>query len=236
MNLVSNEEIENIYNTFVVKDESYFRRFETPFLYFSSSEEEKSYPWKGNLHQMDVPRVMSLIDYKEWIKKYDIFKGQKLLYTCPSDPELDYLQYEKTTLIEYPPHDLHTLDIPEKDHDLVIFNQTIEHLYSPFLAISRIKEHLKTGGFLYTTVPTINIPHMTPFHFNGYTPVGLCVLMRVCGFKILECGHWGSKDYIDYIFSNNYWPGCDQLMRDGKVAVSCDSVCQAQTWVLAKKE
>jgi len=46
----------------------------------------------------------------------------------------------------------------------------IEHLYNPFMAMENIYKYIKPGGYVYTSVPTINIPHMTPIHYNGYNP------------------------------------------------------------------
>jgi SAM-dependent methyltransferase len=219
-------QIHNIYYKYIIKPDSYYERFLNINKFLSDSEIHK-------YQQMDPPRVISIIDFKEWIKKHNISNGEKLLYTCKSDIELNYIQYTNQEYIPYPPHDLHTLDIPEKNHDFVLFNQTLEHLYNPFLAIQNLYNHTKKGGFLYTTVPTINIPHMTPVHFWGITPIGLCILMMSVGFDIVECGHWGSKNYIDYIFTNNTWPGYSDISKNYNLRH--DHTCQAQTWVLARK-
>ena len=120
-----------------------------------------------------------------------------------------------------------------KNYDFIIFNQTIEHLYNPFLCLKNLYDHLNNNGFLYTSVPTINIPHMTPIHFWGVTPIGLCLLMKSVGFQILECGYWGSRKYIEYIFQNNNWPGYNDISNDYDLGY--DPVCQAQTWILVKK-
>lgn len=219
-------QIYNIYHKHIVKPNSYYERFLNINKFLSDHE-------IYNYRQMDPPRIVSIIDFKEWIEKYNISHGDKLLYTCNSDIELNYIEYKNQEHIEYPPHDLHTLDIPEKNHDFVIFNQTLEHLYNPFLAIQNLYNHTKKGGFLYTTVPTINIPHMTPIHFWGITPIGLCLLMMSAGFDIVECGHWGNKKYLDYIFTHNTWPGYADISEN--YDLEYNHVCQAQTWVLAKK-
>ena len=94
--------------------------------------------------------------------------------------------------------------------------------------------HLKPWGDLYTTVPTINIPHMMPFHFWSITPIGLCLLCKSVGFEILECGYWGNNEYIKYIFDNNDWPTTDDVKNE-KGFIENNLVCQAQTWILVKK-
>ena len=227
LNLLNNELMADVYNRYVWKPYSYFQRFEN-FKSYMSEDELTRY------RRMDPPRILSLIDFKEWTEKYGIVTGDSLLSTCSADPELRYVNYKTVSSAEYPPYDLHTLELEKKDHDLVIFNQTIEHLHTPCLAINRLKDHMKDGGYIYTTVPTINIPHMTPIHFNGYTPMGLCALFLSCGFEICECGYWGNKKYIDYIFSTGTWATyVDVLSDDGRLMY--DPVCQAQTWVLARK-
>jgi SAM-dependent methyltransferase len=224
---LNNEYCQNLYEKYVVKDAAYFQRFEDLYTALSPEELSAYASW-------DPPRVVSFIDFKEWIKKYGIDQVDSLLSTCFTDPELRYIQYKRITEVNYPPHDLHTFDVSNKDNDFAIFNQTLEHLHTPILAINRIREHLKDGGYVYTTVPTINIPHMTPIHFNGLTPTGLCALMESCGFEVCECGYWGNKMYIDYIFTHGGWPNYKQVLDDsGKLKY--DPVCQAQTWVLARK-
>lgn len=225
--ILSNDYVEQLYQRCVRKDPSYFQRFENLNSSFGADELLK-------YSRIDPPRVVSIIDFKQWIKKYELDTGDSLLSTCHADPELRYLNYKSITNIHYPPHDLHVFDVEKKDHDFAVFNQTIEHLHTPIFAINRIREHLKYGGYVYTTVPTINIPHMTPIHFNGYTPVGLCALMESCGFQVFECGYWGNLKYIEYIFKHGDWCGYKEVLdENGKL--SYDPVCQAQTWVLARK-
>lgn len=227
LNILDNDYVTDLYYKFVAKPDSYFKRFEDLNLALTVDE-------LSAYSRMDPPRVVSIIDFKEWIQKYQIQTGESLLSTCPSDPELKYLNYLNTTVISYPPHDLHTFDVQKKNHDFAVFNQTIEHLHTPVLALNRIWDHLKDGGYVYTTVPTINIPHLTPIHFNGYTPTGLCALLESCGFDVCECGYWGNYKYIEYIFKHGEWCNYKQVLDDaGKLKY--DPVCQAQTWVLARK-
>jgi hypothetical protein len=220
------EDIHKIYNKHVVKTKKYFEKFQKINKYLS---EKELYDYK----HIDPPRIASLLDFKEWIIKYNIHNGSSLLYSCDSDPELNYIDYKQQSYIPYPPYDLHNLNIIEKNHDLVIFNQTLEHLYNPFMCLKNLYDHTKPGGFLYTTVPIINIPHMRPIHFWGITPIGLCILMMSVGFNVLECGYWGNKQYIDYIFTNNNWPTYENICEQN--GLSYNEVCQTQTWILVQK-
>jgi 2-polyprenyl-3-methyl-5-hydroxy-6-metoxy-1,4-benzoquinol methylase len=53
----------------------------------------------------------------------------------------------------------------KNEFDFFIFSQTLEHLYNPFEAVKQIYEIVKPGGYVFTSVPTLNIPHM--IHING---------------------------------------------------------------------
>lgn len=226
MKLFNNNEIYSIYHKYIIKDYNYYNRYQHIDEYLSKQELE-------SYQNIDTPRLISLIDFKEWVNKYNFHNVKNLLYTCANDIELKYLKFETSNLIEYPPYDLHTLNLPQKNYNLIVFNQTLEHLYNPFICVKNLYNHLDDRGLIYTTVPTINIPHMTPIHFWGITPMGLCLLMMSAGFEILECGYWGSQEYIKYIFTNNNWPGYKNISQN--YDLSYNEVCQAQTWILAQK-
>lgn len=223
---LTNDDIVLLYESFVVKDESYFRRFRDIRSCFSDDE-------YAALEAVDPPRVVSLVDFKEWIAKYGLASGSQLLLTSRQDYEIRYLNYEANTVAEYPPHDLHVLSLPQHEHDFVLLNQTLEHLHSPLVALRRLRDHMREGGYIYITVPTINIPHMTPIHFWGITPVGLCAMLVQAGFQICECGYWGNLKYIRYLFTRNRWPRIKDVLTWGKLETNPG--CQAQTWILARK-
>jgi len=226
---LSESDIIKLYETYVKKPEEYFRKANDEYHKLSDFEKSK---WFSK----DFPRLASIFEFKEWIQKYNLHHVEKLLSTCSGDFELEYVSYDNITLCEYfvdKKYDLHSLDLEEKEYDFVIFNQTLEHLYNPFLAMKNLYNHLKPGGFLYTTVPTINIPHELPFHFWGITPIGMCALSKSVGFNVLECGYWGNLSYINHIFKHDGWPNTSDVMIDGMI----ENVenCQSQTWVLLQK-
>ena len=138
------------------------------------------------------------------------------------------------TLLPYPGYDLHTISKHFKNEfDFFLFNQTIEHLYNPFEAIKQIYEIVKPGGYVFTSVPTINIPHMTPVHFNGFTPMGLAMLFKSANFEVIEIGQWGNFEYIQKLWNTHNWPGYDQLHHNNIITNEEKNVCQC--WILAKK-
>ena len=131
----------------------------------------------------------------------------------------------------YPPYDLHDISLNIKNEfDFFLFNQTIEHLYNPFEALKQINNIVKPGGYVFTSVPTINIPHNTPIHFNGFTPMGLAMLFKSANFEIIEIGQWGNLEYITKMFSTHDWPGHNALKN---ITNEEKNVCQC--WILAKK-
>jgi hypothetical protein len=225
--MFSEDEINNFYYTTVKKPDSYFKKWESvpecPVKIYN-------YKWQD----FDFPRTWCILDFKEWIEKYNIKEIKHLGFTCTTDPELEFLNAEEKTLIKYPPYDLHSIGNSfENEFDFFLFNQTLEHLYNPFQSVAEIFKTVKPGGYVFTSVPTLNIPHCMPIHFNGFTPLGLAMLFKVNGFEVLEIGQWGNFRYIQTLFNTHSWPGYDSLQINGVVENEERNVCQ--TWILAKK-
>ena len=184
------------------------------------------YNWKS----YDFPRSWCILDFIEWVNKHNI-NIEHLGYTCDSDPELEFINPSKKTLVSYPTYDLHNISNHfYNEFDFFLFNQTIEHLYNPFEAIKQIYKIMKPGGYVFTSVPTLNIPHMVPFHFNGFTPMGLAALFKLSNFEIIEIGQWGNYEYISKIWNNHQWAGFNELTN---ITNEEQNVCQC--WILAKK-
>ena len=230
MKLFSEKEVVEIYNNHIKRDDSYYNKSHKRYFELSDSDKKKFF-------NIDFPRVASIFDFKDWIEKYDLKNVESILSTYRDDYELEYVNSKSITYVEYGENgqnDLHTLNIEKKDFDFIIVNQTFEHLYNPFLCVRNLFDHLKPGGYLYTTAPTINIPHMVPFHFWGITPIGLCILGKSAGFEICECGFWGNLEYLNYIFTQGRWPNNGDVF-DVNGIIKNNDLCQAQTWVLLQK-
>lgn len=221
------QEIQDTYNKFVRKDSQYLKKLSPLPLELNT----KNWKWEGK----DFPRVPCILDFREWVQKYNLTNVDKLLCTSLSDPELEFVTYNEK---EYMPYengngDFHTL-LLDKQFDFIVFNQTIEHLYNPFLSLKNLYDITKEGGYLFTSVPTINIPHMVPFHFNGYTPIGLCMLMKSIGFEIVELGYWGNYKYLSQLFSKHDWPSYQDLIdQNGNITNEPQNTMQC--WILVKK-
>lgn len=189
-----------------------------------------NYAWGNN----DFPRNWCVLDFIEWTKKHTLTTVKTLGYTSTTDPELEFIKADESLLVEYPEYDLHTISSHfNNKFDFFIFNQTIEHLYNPYKAVNDIFKIVKEGGYVFTSVPTLNIPHMTPKHFTGFTPMGLAMLFKTNGFDIVEIGQWGNYEYINTLWATHRWPGYNTLQKNGCIENEEQNVCQC--WILARK-
>ena len=223
MKIFNEKELKNIYSNIVKKNKKYFKKYKK----LPDCPVKK---WNFNWKNHDLPRNFCILDFIEWTKKHNLININSLGYTCDTDPELEFINSSESYFMPYPPNDLHILESKFiNKFDFFIFNQTIEHLYNPFIALTNIYKYIKTNGYIFTSVPTINIPHNTPIHYNGYNPMGLTLLFMSTGFKIIEIGQWGNYNYIKKLFNKHCWPdstNCSHKNEEKNVV---------QCWVLAKK-
>lgn len=185
--------------------------------------------WDGH----DFPRVWCVLDFIEWTKN---ISGEHFGFTCEHDPEIEFIasKYSRHTYIPYPPYDLHQMPVLPDPFDFFLFNQTLEHLYDQNLAVSNIAKNMNPGGYVFTSVPTINIPHMTPVHFGGLTPMGLAVLFHRNDFDVVNLGQWGNNKYIETMFKTQSWPDYN-FLKDESGCVPNEPQNCCQCWILAKK-
>jgi SAM-dependent methyltransferase len=217
----------------------YERVVRRPPAYFARWERLPPCPvaaWGHAWAHHDFPRAWCVLDFRAWAAERGLSAVEDgvLGYTCASDPELAFLRYRTRRELAYPPHDLHALPATLRGrYDFFMFNQTLEHLYNPLLGLQNVWAALKPGGHAFTSVPTLNIPHLTPIHFGGLTPMGLATLLTLAGFEILEMGQWGCERYLRAMFARHAWPGYDQLQVDGRVENEERNVVQC--WALVRK-
>lgn len=225
--LFSEQEVIETYNNYVLKSNEYLNKLSPLPLHLNN----KSWRWE----EKDFPRVPCVLDFSEWVVKHGLENVNTLLSTDINDPELEFIKYERVIHVPYNgnDNDLHKINITE-EVDFVVFNQTIEHLYNPFISLTNLYNSLKKGGYLFTSVPTINVPHMVPFHYNGYTPIGLCMLMKSVGFEIVEVGYWGNYNYLNKLFATHVWPSYENLIdENNNITNEMNNTCQS--WILVKK-
>ena len=220
------QDIKDVYATFVGnKNEEYYKTHEN--LYQQVQQLVPSW----NSGWADYPRLATIVDLHNWIAKYNL-QFDKVLSTSKNDPELTLIRYNKLDLAEYDGtnFDLHTLNLDTKDYDLVIINQTLEHVYNPFVCVKNVYDHIAPGGYFFTSVPMININHNMPFYYWGINPTGLALTCMAQGFKVLEVGFWGSQEYILNMFAYNGWPSFHSI---GNTKNNVNFICQC--WILCQK-
>jgi len=225
---LSETDIYNIYRQFVLP------KYNNSDKYKILPEEfnNKNWKWEGK----DFPRVISLLEFKEFLEKSGnpTFKNV-LSFNGANDPEYEYLNYENIINYNYTDnpykYDLHNLDLDRKDFDFFMSNQTLEHLYDPCLVVRKIYDNIKSGGIVYMNLPAINMPHSTPLHYyTGFTPVGLGCIFKQAGFDILDIGFWGNTEYYDYTLMKGFWPDYKQMTN-----FSSEKDKEAITWIFARK-
>ncbi len=67
--------------------------------------------------------------------------------------------------------------------DGVLFNQVLEHVADPDLALAEVSRILKPGGFFFGSVPHISPVHLEPYDYRRYTDLGLRQLLEKHGFN-----------------------------------------------------
>jgi len=230
------QELHAIYYKYCNLSYNYFTKYEKILDFVNLPDWEHIRSGYRPSEEVGVDRTWCILDFKEWIAKHNINPINKLLVTS-DDAEEYYLKYNYKFVADYEVnkilYDLHTLDLPEKDFDFMLFSQTLEHLHNPQLAMQQITKHIKPNGYVFTSVPTVNIPHMTPIHFQGFTPMGLIMLFISNGFEPIEVGQFGNEKYSNCLFKDgrtNY-----RYVIDENNLIKNDPNKPMHCWILAKK-
>lgn len=204
--MISEREVSSIYEDFI---ESKFNASENGWYKNKYSDlpvelnDDEKWKWEGK----DFPRIISLLEFKEFMETSEAkFPKCCILNGGEYEPESRHIKTEEITYCNYEEnkekYDLLNLNLPRKDYDLIVCNQTLEHVQDPCLAAKNIHGHLNKEGVVYTSVPVVSPPHDCPFHFyTGITPVGLGCIFKLANFEILDIGVWGNSEYINHILS-----------------------------------
>ena len=228
---IDNEGIKKIYTKHVAVN--YTKKYLLRYIPLPLEKNSKDWKWEGK----DFPRVISLLEFDKYIREHNLSFTKTLCINGSQDPEYEYVDCGGKTTIYYEDdpvnHDLHALNLNERDFDFIMLNQTIEHLYSPITCLQNVYKHMKSGGIMYANVPSNNIPHSTPYHYyTGLTPTGLGAITEAAGFKILSIGQWGNLDYLQKLYTLGKWPDYRMLNNPG----INDFNNPVTTWIFAQKE
>lgn len=79
--------------------------------------------------------------------------------------------------------------------DVVICEQVLEHVTTPWTAVKNMWSSLKEGGYLLVTTPFFIRVHPAPKDFSRWTEDGLRGLFEYAGFQSqnIETGSWGNR-------------------------------------------
>lgn len=228
-------DILSIYNQFIKVNEN--PSYKNRYIPLPMEKNNKQWRWEGK----DFPRVISVLEFERFIKEHKIIANKALFIDTTNDPEEEFITCKSRTTIRYEDdpvnHDLHRLNVPEKDFDFVMLNQVLEHVYDPIRCLQNLYNHMRTGGILYLNAPANNIPHSTPYHhYTGFTPTGLGAVVQAAGFKILSIGQWGNLAYLKLLFSNNTWPDYREVAALEPNPGINDFNCPVIVWAFAQKE
>lgn len=202
-----------------------------------SETENQTYPLtesnKIEFKNRDVARVPAVYNFFKYIKKYNLHAKKLLSFSGKSDWESLMLTKDVWHNLEFDENpeqnDVQVFNLPEKDYDFCVLAQTFEHIVDIPASIERIYEHLAPGGYFFCNWPVINIRHHEPFHFfTGITVTYINYLMLKTGFNVLECGAWGNKEYINFIYSNQTWPDYTQIPLNNDKNSPCIGWCLGQ--------
>ena len=228
--VLTGNDIRHIYRDYVLVNNTpeYLNRY----VPLPLERNDKAWKWEGKA----FPRVIAVMEFERLVREYTIQPKRLLVCNGPGDPEREYIQPETTIAVSYDEgsgaNDLHTLDLPERDFDLVLLAQTLEHLYHPILALRQLFRHMVPGGYLFVSASVINIHHSTPLHhYMGFTPTGMGCVCRAAGFDILHIGQWGNAKYIELMFATQFWPDYRQLGD----SLQNEFGNPADAWVLARR-
>ena len=200
-------------------------KYDKPLLEYNNG----NWKWENK----DFSRVPTLIEFRKMVDELKLSSEKMLVINGTGDPELEFIPTKEVkhgVYIHEPElYDLHTMDLDEKDYDFLMCNQTLEHVYNPFVALKTMNKHLRMGGYCYITVPCNNIPHDTPMHFyTGFTAVGLGTFFVEGGFEIIKLGQWGNYKAVETMFT-------DDWADYRKSSWNNEEKCPITSWCLGRK-
>lgn len=189
-------------------------------------------------------RLFALLDMVQWNKTYGFLNCKKAL-VLNEDPENEYVKatagLQMYVYQGKPPYgDLHfpVMESTPGGYDLVLFGQTLEHLYDPVLCLHNLFNAMAPGGYLFTSAPHLNHLHMHPIFFSMPTPWGLPLWADMAGFEVVKVGVFGNKQYLENIIVKfiTWWPKARAYFNATRMPqIENDPAYPGQAWILVRK-
>jgi len=96
------------------------------------------------------------------------------------------------TTLAYPAFDLMTSE-PERQYDVVICEQVLEHVSDPDAAVRTLGRLARTGGRILVSTPFLIRIHGAPDDYWRFTPLGLRTLLERQGLVVETVRSWGNR-------------------------------------------
>lgn len=176
----------------------------------------------------------------------DLFKGKSAIEIGGSEGSIKNMLRSMGADVQlapgYPQLDVEKLPYPADSFDVVVLDQTFEHLKHPWIAVEQIAKVLKKGGVCICTSVFIY-----PLHHGGdygdyyrFSPEGFRELFE--GFKVVSSEGWGSGEVLKLVYDHS------ERGPEGTAPVSVaaadrmgiyersDTMNYIMTWCIVQKE
>jgi len=147
------------------------------------------------------------------------------------------LEHKSLVKVNYPEHNILSLQFPDESFDFVLSDQVLEHVEGdPQKAIDESMRVLRPGGIAVHTTCFINPIHAAPGDYWRFTPDGLRLLGRNFS-KIIECDGWGNFDVWLMARDGLRWVGIPHAKWHPlhRLAIKNDPDWPIVTWIVAQK-
>jgi SAM-dependent methyltransferase len=102
---------------------------------------------------------------------------------------------------------LNVLSKFEKQFDLVVCSQVLEHVYDVKIALENLVNLVKPDGYLWVACPASNYAHGSPDYFSaGYSPQLITQLLESNSIEIIFAENYGSPRMYFFTHGIQYWP------------------------------
>ena len=170
----------------------------------------------------ETNRLLSQLDYKN-------FSALEI-----SGKDWANFGFKDYTIAVYPDFDVCKTVARRPDgggFDIVIAEQVLEHVPTPWQAVTSMRASLNDGGYLLITTPFMVRIHAHPGDYTRWTEAGLVKLLEFAGFaeKDIVTGSWGNRWCVVANFDlwQNYDPLAHSLVNEPDVPLA--------VWALARK-
>ena len=143
---------------------------------------------------------------------------------------------------DFPRVDIERLPYGDMSYDIIVLDQTFEHLKHPWTAVEEVRRVLKLGGVCICTSV-----FMYPIHHGGnygdyyrFSPDGFRAIFE--GFKIISSDGWGSAEVLKltYGHSDSGPEGTNPITRSEAEKMGIyertDTMNYMMTWCIAQNQ